>query len=135
MDVLVEPEGSRQRSVASVIAVPVVVVAAVALVGWLLLLLVKGIVVVLCFAVGAALVVVPLVMARRLLTGQAGGRRWRRVLDLVTAMLLGAALIVVGYFVARHGWLLVAVPVGVVLLSRVVRGLGRRWEARRARRG
>jgi hypothetical protein len=135
MDLLADPDRTSHRSVASAIAVPVVVVAAVALVGWLLLLLVKGIVVVLCFAVGAALVVVPVLLARRLLAGHSGGDRWRRVVDLLTAMLLGAALIVVGYFVARHGWLLVAVPVGVVLLSRLTGGLGRWWEARRADRG
>ena len=119
-----ERDGSR--SVAASIAIPVVLVAVAALVGWLLLLLVKGIVVVLCFAIGAALIAVPLLMARRLLRDHQGRDRWRRVRDLATAVLVGAALIVVGYYVGRHGWLLIAVPAGVLALSRVASASGRR---------
>src|SRR4051794_14603762 len=109
----------HERSVATSIALPVLAVAAAALVGWLLLLLVKGIVVVLCYAVGAALIVVPVLMSRRLLAGRRGSERWHRVRDLATAMLIGAALIVTGYYVARHGWLLIAVPAGLLALSRL----------------
>ena len=55
-----------------------------------------------------------------------GRDRWRRVRDLATAVLVGAALIVVGYYVGRHGWLLIAVPAGVLALSRVASASGRR---------
>lgn len=129
MDAHVEPRG--HRSVATSIAVPVLVVAAAALVGWLLLLLVKGIVVLLCYAVGAALVVVPIAMSRRLLAGHRGGDRWRRVGDIATAVLIGAGLIVTGYFVARHGWLLVAVPAGLLAVSRLADRAGRLLPGRR----
>jgi hypothetical protein len=132
MDRAVESRGNR--SIAMSIALPVLAVAAAALVGWLLLLLVKGIVVVLCYAVGAALVVVPLVMSRRLLAGHSGGDRWRRVRDMATAVLIGAGLIVTGYYVARHGWLLVAVPAGLLALSRLADGAGRMLPGRRAQR-
>jgi hypothetical protein len=124
----------RDHSVAASIALPVLAVAAAALVGWLLLLLVKGIVVVLCYAVGAALVVVPILMARRLLAGRRGRERWERVRDLATAVLIGAALIVTGYYVARHGWLLIAVPAGLLALSRLADGAGRLLPGRHADR-
>lgn len=116
------------------IALPVLLVAAAALVGWVLLLFVKGIVVVLCYAVGAALIVVPLLMARRALSGHQGGERWRRMRDLATAVLVGAALIVTGYFVAQHGWLLIAVPAGLIAVSRLADGATRKlpWRRRRA---
>jgi hypothetical protein len=132
MDRAVEP--GHNRSVAASIALPVLAVAAAALVGWLLLLLVKGIVVVLCYAVGAALVVVPIAMSKRLLAGRRGGERWRRVRDLATAVLIGAALIVTGYYVARHGWLLIAVPAGLLALSRLADGAGRMLPGRHADR-
>jgi hypothetical protein len=124
----------RDRSVAASIALPVVLVAVAALVGWLLLLLVKGIVVILCYAVGAALVVVPLLMARRLLAGHTGRDRWHRVGELLTAVAIGVALIAVGYFVGRHGWLLVVVPAGVIAVSRVADRIGELREGRRAER-
>jgi hypothetical protein len=129
-----EPSSRGNRSVATSIAVPVVLVAVAALVGWLLLLLVKGIVVILCYAVGAALIVVPLLMARRLLAGHTGRDRWRRVGDLLTAVVIGAALIVTGYFVTRHGWLLVAVPAGLIAVSRIGDRFGALRERRRAER-
>ena len=132
MDRAVEPGGGR--SVATSIALPVLAVAAAALIGWLLLLLVKGLVVILCYAIGAALVVVPLLMSRRLLAGHHGAARWRRVRDLATAVLIGAGLIVTGYYVGRHGWLLVAVPAGLLALSRLADGVGRMLPGRRAAR-
>jgi hypothetical protein len=132
MDPALEPR--HDRSIASSIALPVLAVAAAALVGWLLLLLVKGIVVVLCYAVGAALVAVPILMSRRLLAGRRGSERWHRVRDLATAVLIGAALIVTGYYVARHGWLLIAVPAGLLALSRLADGAGRMLPGRRAER-
>jgi hypothetical protein len=131
---VIEPRRGRQRSVAASIAVPVVLVAVAALVGWLLLLLVKGIVVVLCYAIGAALVVVPLVMARRLMAGHAGRDRWRRLGEIATAVVIGAGLIVTGYYVARHGWLLIAVPAGLIAVSRIADRIGELRAGRRERR-
>jgi hypothetical protein len=132
MDSLVDPDRPG-RSVATSIAFPVAAVAAAALVGWLLLLFVKGLVVIACYAVGAALVAVPLVMARRLLTGHRGAERWRRVRDIATAVVVGAGLLVTGYFVARHGWLLIAVPAGLLALSRLADGAGRMLPGRHDR--
>jgi hypothetical protein len=134
MSTALDPGRRANRSVAASIAVPVALVAVAALVGWLLLLLVKGLVVVLCYAVGAALVVVPLLMARRLLAGHDGRARWRRIGDLLTAVVIGLALIVTGYYVGRHGWLLIAVPAGLIAVSRIASRIGELREGHRAKR-
>jgi hypothetical protein len=104
-------------------------VGVVALAGWLMLLFIKGTVVLISYALGAALVVVPLLLAHRLVSGHAGQERWRRIGSIAQVVGLGAALIVIAFFVGQHGWLLIAIPAAVVALLRVVHAIG----ARRAR--
>lgn len=98
-----------------------VLAAAVAVVGWLLLLFVKGAVVVVGYALGAALVLVPLLVARRVLAGTAGRERWRRIGTIAEVVVLGAVLVVVAHLLGQHGWLLVALPAAAVLLARLPR--------------
>ncbi|MGY1810664.1 hypothetical protein ACI8AF_25120 [Blastococcus sp. SYSU D00669] len=108
-------------------------VAAVGLVGWLLLLFVKGTVVLVSWALGIALVVLPLLFARRILAGHAGSERRERLWTLGQAVALGVALCAIAYFVGDHGWLLVAVPAAVVAVLRVVRAVQARRERRAVR--
>jgi hypothetical protein len=98
-------------------------VAAVALAGWLLLLFVKGTVVLISYAIGIALVVLPLLLARRVLAGHSGAERRQRLGTIAQAVALGIALCVIAYFVGAHGWLLIAVPAAVVAGSRVLRAV------------
>ena len=81
------------------------------------------------YALGAALVAVPLLLAHRLVAGHVGQERRHRILTIAQVVGLGAALIVIAFFVGRHGWLLVAIPAAVVLVLRVVHAIS----ARRAR--
>jgi hypothetical protein len=107
-------------------------VAAVALAGWLLLLFVKGTVVLISYAIGIALVVLPLLLARRVLAGHSGAERRQRLGTIAQAVALGIALCVIAYFVGAHGWLLIAVPAAVVAGSRVLRAVtARRRPVRR----
>lgn len=99
--------------------VAVVLAVLVALVGWLALLFVKGVVVLVAYALGALLIVVPLLTARRLVGDRVGKARRERIVAIGTAVLLGLGLIVVARLVSRHGWLLIAVPAAVVVLSRL----------------
>jgi hypothetical protein len=127
---MASPVPTDRRPLLSSLVLGAVVVGAVALVGWLLLLFVKGTVVLISYALGIALVVLPLLLAHRLLKGRTGSERWRRLGSIATAVGLGAALIVIAHLVGQHGWLLVVVPVAVVLVLRVVHTVG----VRRARR-
>src|SRR3954453_3125131 len=86
----------------------------VAVVCWLLLLLVKGTVVLIAYALGIAMIAVPLLLTRRLLTGQPGDERRRRMVPVATVVLLGAVLCVAAHLVDDHGWLLVVIPVAAV---------------------
>jgi hypothetical protein len=106
------------------------IVAAVGLVGWLLLLFVKGTVVLISWALGLALVVLPLLLARRILGGQTGVERRRRLWTIAQAVVLGVALCAIAYFVGDHGWLLIVVPAAVVAAMRVVRAVQTRRERR-----
>jgi hypothetical protein len=94
--------------------------AAVAIVGWMLLLFVKGAVVVVAYALGGALIVVPLLVARRILAGHSGRERWQRVGTIAQVVVLGAVLCAVAHLLGRHGWLLIALPVAVVLAGRLL---------------
>ena len=105
------------------------VVAVAAVVGWLLLLLLKGIVVLGTYALGIALIVVPLLLARRIVGQSRGRERRRRILGIASAVALGALLCAVANLVDDHGWLLIAIPAGLVLVERVLD----RFEARRRR--
>ena len=109
------------------------IVAAVGLVGWLLLLFVKGTVVLVSWALGLALVLLPLLLAHRILGGHSGVERRRRVWTIAQAVALGVALCAIAYFVGDHGWLLVAVPAAVVAVMRVVRAVQARRERRAVR--
>lgn len=123
------PVRRRRGALLPSLVTAAVLAAALAVVGWLLLLFVKGAVVVVGYALGAALVVVPLLAARRVLAGTRGRERWRRTLTIAQVVALGAVLCVVAHLLGRHGWLLVALPAAAVLLARLPRA-----RAARARR-
>jgi len=59
--------------------------AGVAVVGWLLLLMLKGTVVLVAYALGIAMIAVPLLLARRLLTRQPSNERRERAVTEATA--------------------------------------------------
>src|SRR3954453_6790048 len=82
------------RPLLASLVVGAVVVAAVALVGWMLLLFVKGTVVLVSYALGIALVVLPLLLTRRLLTGTTGAERRQRVGTIAQVVAAGIALCV-----------------------------------------
>jgi hypothetical protein len=95
-------------------------VAAVALAGWLMLLFIKGTVVLISYAIGVALIVLPLLLVRRVVGGHTGVERRQRLGTVAQSVGLGVALCVVAYFVGQHGWLLIAVPAAVVAVLRIV---------------
>lgn len=106
-----------------------VLVGAVALVGWVLLLFVKGTVVLVSYAIGIALVVVPLLLAHRLVAGHTGSERRQRILTIGQVVALGVALCVIARLVGQHGWLLVAVPAAVVVGTRLVHAVSARRQS------
>lgn len=112
---------------------PVVLVAVAALVGWLLLDLVKGVVVTIAYVVGATLIVVPLLAGRRVVGRVARPERWHRLGALASVVAVGIGLVVVAHLLSRHGWLLIAIPAGLVALSRLVDRLARWTRRHRAR--
>ncbi|WP_448627482.1 hypothetical protein [Geodermatophilus sp. URMC 64] len=116
------------RPLLSSLVVGAAVVAAVGIVGWLLLLFVKGTVVLISWALGIALVVLPLLLARRVVSGHSGVERRRRLWTIAQAVAIGVALCAIAYFVGDHGWLLIAVPAAVVAVLRVVRAVQARRE-------
>src|SRR4051794_36431750 len=111
----------RRRALAPSLLATCLAAAGVAVVGWLLLLLLKGTVVLLAYALGIAMIVVPLLLARRLLTGRPRDEKRERVATLGTVVAVGAVLCVTAHLVDDHGWLLIVLPVAAILLSRVVR--------------
>jgi phosphatidylglycerophosphate synthase len=98
-------------------------VAAVGIAGWLLLLLVKGTVVVVGWALGLALIALPLLLARRILGGHTGAERRQRLWTIAQAVAIGVALCAIAYFVGDHGWLLIVVPAAVIAVLRGIRGV------------
>lgn len=114
-----DPQERSNDSVLGTLAVPVVLVAIAAFVGWILLELIKGVIVAATYAVGIALVVVPLLLSPRLMRDRQGRERWRRLGAIVTAVLVGVALVVIAGLLRRHGWLLIVIPVALVAISRV----------------
>jgi phosphatidylserine synthase len=110
---------SGRRSVVPSLLATCLLGAAVAVVGWLLLLLVKGTVVLIAYALGIAMIVLPLLLARRMLAGQPGDERRRRAVPIATVVVLGAVLCFAAHLVDDHGWLLVVIPVAAVLLGRL----------------
>lgn len=125
------PVPARSRALLPSLVVGAVIVGIVALAGWLLLLFVKGVVVLVSYGVGIALIVLPLLLAHRLLAGHRGAERRQRIGAIAQAVGLGVALCVVAYFVGRHGWLLVAIPAAVVAVLRLTHEATTRWRARR----
>ena len=116
----VRPPRSRRALAPSLVAT-CLVAAGVGIVGWLLLELLKGTVVVVAYALGIAMVVVPLLLSRRLLAGRVGPERRERLVTILTVVGVGIALCVAAGLVSDHGWLLIVLPVAVILLARVVR--------------
>jgi hypothetical protein len=117
------PVRPRRSGLLPSLVVGAVLAAAVAIVGWLLLVLVKGAVVLVGYALGIGLVVVPLLVARRIVAGTSGRERWQRIGTIAEVVALGAVLCVVAHLLGDHGWLLVVLPAAVVLLARVTRGV------------
>jgi phosphatidylserine synthase len=111
----------RRRALAPSLLATCVLAAAVAVVGWLLLLLLKGTVVLLAYALGIAMIAVPLLLARRLLAGRPREEKRERAVTLVTVVAVGAVLCVTAHLVGEHGWLLIVLPVAAILLARLAR--------------
>jgi hypothetical protein len=120
------PVRARHRALLPSLFLGAALVAAVAIAGWLMLLFVKGTVVLICYALGSALVVVPLLLAHRIVAGHTGSERWRRIGTVAQVVALGAALCVIAHLVGAHGWLLIAVPAAVVASMRLIRAVGTR---------
>jgi hypothetical protein len=125
------PVAARSRGLLPSLVAGAVVVGIVALAGWLLLLFVKATVVLVAYAIGIALVVLPLLLAPRLLRGQAGSERRQRIGTIAQAVGVGVALCVIAHLVGQHGWLLIAVPAAVVVVLRTARAVAARRQARR----
>ena len=117
---------SSQSSVFGSLLGPVVLVAIAGVIGWVLLITVKWLIVTLLIAFGVALVVVPFFVGGRILGSHVGPERRHRQLQLATAVLLGIALIVLGFVVHHHGWLLIVVPAAVILVGRLAGKFGSR---------
>jgi hypothetical protein len=123
------PVPARRSGLLPSLLLGAVLVAAAAVVGWVLLLLVKGAVVVVGYALGAALVVLPLLVARRVVGDATGRERWRRIGTIAEVVVLGVVLCVVAHLLGQHGWLLVALPAAALLLARLSRTLRSRRAA------
>lgn len=130
MDLTSPAPATPERSVLRQLAVPIVLAASAALIGWVLLTMIKGIVVLATYALGGALILVPLLMAPRLVRGHAGADKWRRIAAIAGVVVVGVGLVVVAHFLHEHGWLLIAVPAALVLLVRAIDGV-LEWRDRR----
>ncbi len=124
---------NSQSSVFGSLLGPVVLVAIAGVIGWVLLVTIKWLVVTLLIAFGVALIVVPFAVGRRILGASLGPDRRHRQLQLATAVLLGVALVLLGFVVHNHGWLLIVVPAAVVLLGRLLGKFGAKSRGSAAR--
>ena len=113
----------RRRALAPSLLATCLVAAGVAVVGWLLLLLLKGTVVLLAYAVGIAMIAVPLLLSGRLLRGRSGPDRRERLGTILTVVAVGVVLCAGASLVSDHGWLLIVLPVAAILLSRAARAV------------
>jgi hypothetical protein len=120
------PVRARRRPLLPSLLAGAGLVAVVAVIGWMLLLFVKGTVVLVSYALGIALVVVPLLLAHRLVAGHTGSERWQRIGTIGQAVAIGVALCVIAHLVGQHGWLLIAVPAAVVAVTRLVHAVSAR---------
>jgi phosphatidylserine synthase len=118
------PVRDRHRALLPSLVLAAALAAAVAIAGWLLLLFVKGTVVLITYALGIALVLVPLLLAHRIVAGHTGSERWRRIGTVAQVVALGAALCLIAHLVGGHGWLLIAVPAAVVAVTRGIQAVG-----------
>ncbi len=124
------PSSAKDRALLSALAVPVIAAIVVAAIGWLVWQLLTGILVAATYAIGVVLIVVPLLLAKKLVGDRAGRARIERMGSIAAAVLLGVALLIIANLVSRHGWLLVAVPAAVVLVPRLIAGLRAQREVR-----
>jgi hypothetical protein len=120
------PVRARRSTLLASLVVGAGLAAAAAVAGWLLLLAVKGAVVLGAYALGIACIVVPLLVARRVVAGHRGRELRQRVTTIAQVVLLGVVLCGVAHLAGRHGWLLVALPAAAVLLGGLARGRARR---------
>ena len=104
---------------------PIVIVAVALLAGWLLLETIKWLVVLLMYVLGAALIIVPIFAGSRVLADAPGSERFRRILTLVGVVASGVLLIAAASVVRHHGWVLVAVPLGIIAVDRLRRRIQR----------
>ena len=111
--------GAGRRTLLASLLATCVLVAAVAAAGWLLLLLLKGTVVLVAYVIGISMIAVPLLLARRLLTGHPARERRERAVTIGTVVAIGAVLCVVAHLVDGHGWLLIVIPAAAVVLVRL----------------
>src|SRR3954451_16636420 len=116
----VVPRSGRRSLLPSLLAT-CLLGAGVAVVGWLLLLMLKGTVVLVAYALGIAMIAVPVLLARRLLTGRSREEKRERTLTLATVVAIGAVLCITAHLVDEHGWLLIVLPVAAVLAARGIR--------------
>jgi hypothetical protein len=114
-----QPEPRRRPSVAETLVGPVILVALALLAGWILLVTVKWLVVLLMYVLGAALIIGPFVAGARALDGVSGGDRFRRILTLAGVVCAGILLVAAARVVSHHGWVLLAVPLGVLAADRL----------------
>ena len=77
------------------------------------------------YALGVVLVAGPLLVGRRALGLRTGPARWRRAGALAGVVALGVLLCFLAHLVARHGWLLVALPVGALVAQRGIAAVRR----------
>jgi hypothetical protein len=116
----------EKGSILGSIAAPVLVVTIVAVIGFVLLEFLKHVVVVFTYCLGGALIVVPLLLASRLVRGYQGQARWHRIATVATVVLVGVGLLLIAHLLSHHGWLLVAIPAALVAISRLVDHVARR---------
>jgi hypothetical protein len=110
--------------VAEALVGPVIMVALALLAGWILLITVKWLVVLLMYILGAALVIGPFLAGSRALEGISGRERFRRILTLAGVVCAGVLLVAAARLVSHHGWVLLAVPLGVLAADRLRKRIG-----------
>jgi hypothetical protein len=84
------------------------------------------------YALGIAMIAVPLLLSRRLLGGQPREEKRERAVTIAAVVAIGAVLCVSAHLVSQHGWLLIVLPVAAILLARLSQGGAR--AVRRVRR-
>jgi peptidoglycan/LPS O-acetylase OafA/YrhL len=128
-------EDRRGGSVLRPLLISVLLIGLAALVGWILLITVTFALVLACYAAGAALIVLPLLVAGRVVGGQRSSReRWGRIGVIAALVCGGIALIVVAHLIQQHKWLLIVLPAAAVALAVASNRVRDRLDRRRKRR-